>query len=129
LLLAASIGSTERVIPTDWTPCRRPEDGELVGYTSSEGSGVVPLNLFGHPLAGPLDLAGAERVLTERGLSCLAEPWRLKVEDGQEMLVLILSATPDRIVVAESSFGVVDPYGQRATLDVEQARQRLAPAR
>jgi hypothetical protein len=117
------------MIPTEWTPYRRPDDDELVGYTVAEGTGTVPLNLFGYPLAGPLDRAGAERVLLKRGLACLAEPWRLRVAEHQEMSVLILSANPDKIVVAASKFGVVDPDGQRTTLTVEQARERLVPAR
>ena len=62
------------MIPQDWTPVHRPEDGELVGYLVPGDAGSTPVTLFGHPLGGPADAGEAEALLLHRGLGVLAEP-------------------------------------------------------
>jgi hypothetical protein len=103
------------VIPSDWVPYRRPADAELVGYLRRDAAGTTPLNLFGHPLAGPGEAVRAVAVLEARGLSCLAEPWWLG--RGDEVVeVRILEAFPDGVRVVEAPFGCYGPDSPRHTL-------------
>ena len=65
------------MIPTHWTPVRRPEDGERVGYLSPDGGPdlVVPRLLTGAP-AGPASRRDAAHdLLVARGLAMLDRRW------------------------------------------------------
>jgi hypothetical protein len=65
------------VIPTQWTPVYRPEDGEHVGYLSPDGAPgrAVPRLLTGAP-AGPSSSSDAARdLLVRRGLAILDRRW------------------------------------------------------
>lgn len=97
------------MIPMDWLPVVRPDDGELVGYVSLDERGATPLTLFGYALAEPLDRSEAEELLRRRGLAVLADPWWLEPADGPGYRVQIMSATPDEVAVARADHGIVDP--------------------
>jgi hypothetical protein len=97
------------VIPTDWTPVHRPEDGEHVGYLSPDGGPgrAVPRLLTGAP-AGPSSTSEAARdLLVRRGLAMLDRRWwcRLPVPlvDGTR----VESPEPDwqwsSVVIVEAS--------------------------
>ena len=65
------------MIPTHWTPVRRPEDGEHVGYLSPDGGPgrAVPRLLTGAP-AGPASTSDVARdLLITRGLALLDRRW------------------------------------------------------
>jgi len=117
------------MVLSGWTAYRRHEDDELLGYLVQEPGGTVPLTLFGVPLAEAGTPEEAEAVLLARGLSCLAEPWLLRQEDGDEVRVAVLAAYPDRVVVVPAPYGYADPGAQPVVVTAEGGAERLRPLR
>lgn len=111
-----------RTIPQNWTPYRRDEDDELLGYLKphdDSSESVVPVTIFGYELAGPAEPDDAERVLDSLGLSYLAERWLLSLEDRDEPInVQLIEASPQQLVVKSVDFGYEENYGALFTLDV-----------
>lgn len=111
------------MIPSDWTPYHRTDDGELIGYlqpSAADADLVVPVTLFGHPLADePGEDWWAEQVLEDLGLSYLADRWELVREDGTTSRVVISECSPEQVVVALAEFAqVIAPDGvDRSTED------------
>ncbi len=114
------------MIPTTWTPYLRESDGELLGYLLRDDRGTVPLTLFGYPLAEASEQTDAAQILETRGLAALAGRWRLRTDDGREVSVLILSAYPDGVRVAQADFGFVSHDSERFLVPVP-AEGRLQP--
>lgn len=110
------------MIPQTWTPYRRDEDDELLGYLKpheDSSSCVVPVTVFGYELAGPAQPDDAERVLDSLGLSYLAERWLLSLANRVEPInVQLVEASPERLVVKSVDFGYEEDYGTLFTLDV-----------
>jgi hypothetical protein len=61
------------MIPTDWLPCIRPGDGELLGYLVADGELVIPMSRIGLPLGTAQTADAAALVLQAKGLQSLAE--------------------------------------------------------
>lgn len=119
------------MIPADWKPHHRDEDGEVLGYlrpTDQEGS-YIPVGPFGYPLAGAADEDTARAALDTAGLAYLAERWLLSVPGRAEPVsVRIVEVTPERMRVANEDFGYEEAdYGQIFVLEVPQT-ERLRPA-
>ncbi len=95
------------MIPSSWEPYHRDDDGELVGYLSAEPAGLVPRTLLGTPLDEPLERFDAEQVLEEVGLSYLADPWVLTLDDGSQRRVVLVEVDAERAVVAGAAFAQV----------------------
>ncbi len=119
------------MIPGDWTPYHRIDDGELIGYLKPAGDDLyTPVTLFGHPLS---DESGedfwAEDVLEGYGLSYLADRWTLDRGDGTTSRVVITECGPDHMVVALAEFAqVIAPEGtDRSTEDWGQTWQLPVP--
>lgn len=126
------------MIPHDWTPYHRVDDGELVGYLRpavDDPELVTPVTLFGHPLADePGEDWWAEQVLEDLGLSYLADRWELVREDGTTSRVVISECSPERVVVALAEFAQViapdgvdrsaEDWGKQWTLPVPTDRLR-----
>jgi len=112
-----------------WTAYRRPDDDELLGYLVQEPGGTVPLTLFGVPLAGAGTPEQAEAVLRARGLACLADPWLLRQEDGEEVRVAVVSAYPDRVLVVPAPWGYPDPAAEPVVVTATEGADRLRPLR
>jgi hypothetical protein len=120
------------VVPTSWIECRREEDGELVGFLvpsplPDDTALVTPVTLFGYPLAGPLAVRDAERILTDVGLSYLADRWQLRLDDGRWIRVEIVEVSPDEVVVQKATRGNIDAVSHRFSLPVPVG-DVLAPA-
>lgn len=113
------------MIPHGWTPYHRAEDDELLGYLVEAGDGTVPLTLFGVALGEPGSPEHAEEVLQTRGLSCLAEPWVLRNEGGEEIRVALVAAYPDRVVVVPAPYGYADPAEAPVIVPAEDGPVRL----
>lgn len=109
-----------RMIPSSWIPHRRSHDDELVGYLMPQGEAVVPVTLFGYPLAEATDATQARSLLESSGLSCLAEPWLLRLDDGEVVRVRIREARADRLVVIPDDFGAGGPLTGAHVLDVPE---------
>lgn len=128
------------MIPSDWTPYHRVDDGELIGYlqpSADDADLVTPVSLFGHPLADePGEDWWAEQVLEDLGLSYLADRWELVREDGTTSRVVISECSPERVVVALAEFAQViapdgvdrssEDWGKQWTLPVPTDRLRRA---
>lgn len=110
-------------IPSHWQPRHRPDDDELVGYLVPDGDLVVPVTIFGAPLAGSLDQEDATAVLDAEGLACLADRWLLAPSGSASgdtagaVAVAVAEAAPDRLVLRVVDFGSAD-YGARIELSV-----------
>ena len=105
------------MIPQHWTPYRRRRDEELVGYLVPSGDAVVPVTLFGYPLAQPVEVGEARKLLESIGLSVLADPWHLERE-GESIRVMIREVRPDRMVVVVDDFGYGGNLGDAFVLEV-----------
>lgn len=117
------------MIPTDWMPHRRRDDGELVGYLVLEGDGFVPLTVFGHPLAGACELDEAEEILDRRGLAVLADRWVWDDAPDAGMLVRIVEVTSDRLRVVDDASGAANVVGANLpTYDLPVPTDALRPA-
>lgn len=128
------------MIPSDWTPYHRVDDGELIGYlqpAADDADLVIPVTLFGYPLADePGEDWWAEQVLEDLGLSYLADRWELVREDGTTSRVVISECSPERVVVALAEFAQViapdgvdrstEDWGKQWTLPVPTDRLRRA---
>lgn len=60
------------MVSATWFPFRR-DDGELLGWIRPEGELWVAVALLGRDVSDPLEWLDAEDVLTDLGLSWLAE--------------------------------------------------------
>jgi len=104
------------VIPRDWTPHRRPDDRELVGWIRPEQDDWVAVDLLGRDVTGPVDWLDAEAALEEIGLGWLAEVWMLDREDAEPLRVRLVEVTPERVIVKGDDFGAVDAPVESFTL-------------
>lgn len=102
-------------------------DGELTGRLVRGDAGVVPTTVFGAPLGPPVSWAEAVAVLRERGLASLAEPWTYVRDDGEEVVVKIVSAYPHRLLLVEAPWGYPAPDAR--TYVVDTPTDRLRPRR
>ena len=115
----------------DLSPVHRAEDGELVGWLSTERRGdadvVVARTLFGTALRALPDRPAAESFLRRCGLPLLAERWLYRPADGTaERSAWLVEARPGAVVVR---FGY-DPY-DTATLtgpDLDRLRPEAGGA-
>jgi hypothetical protein len=119
------------MIPATWTPHRRPDDDEILGYLESHGDGTVqPRTLFGYPLGSRVETADAERLLDSLGLSYLAERWLLTIAGRADSIgVQIVEVSPRSVTVASTDLGYEGDYGTRFTLDVPVDPDALRPER
>jgi hypothetical protein len=108
-----------RMIPSTWTPHRRADDGEVVGYLAPAADDlVVPMSLLGHALDEACDEHTAVDVLESAGLSMLAEAWRY-VGDGADLRVRIVQVTPSHVVLKHEDFGDMShDYGENFSLSL-----------
>ena len=106
-----------RMIPSTWTPHRRADDGEVVGYLASASEGlVVPMSLLGHALDEACDEHTATEVLESTGLSMLADAWRY-VGDGDDLRVRIVHVTASHVLLKHEDFGDMSHrYGENFSL-------------
>jgi hypothetical protein len=111
------------MIPSNWVPHRRTRDDELVGYLVPQDDAVVPVTLFGYPLAEAGAREDGEALLEASGLSVLAEAWWLEQEEGEPTRVRIREVSPDRVVVVDDAFGAGGNLAGSWVLDVPESRR------
>ena len=95
------------MIPADWTPHRRPDDREHIGWIRPEGDLWVAVDLLGREASAPLEWLDAEDALEQIGLRWLADIWTLETDAGA-LRVRIVEVTPERVVVMTDDFGAID---------------------
>jgi len=111
------------MIPQDWIPHHRDEDGELLGYLRPAGDSFEPMTVFGYPLAEPADEYDAAAVLDAVGLSYLAERWLLTVPERTEPIaVQVVEVDPDNVRVKNVDPGYEGDIKQHFTLPVPTSR-------
>jgi hypothetical protein len=108
------------MIPPEWISHRRLRDQELVGYLVPRDAAMVPVTLFGYPLAGPVDVAEAKRLLDTIGLAVLADSWQLELADGASIRVKIREVSTDRLVVVSDDFGYGGNMADAIMLEVPE---------
>lgn len=89
----------------DWIEHRRTGDRERVGWIEPVGEGFVAIDLLGRRRTGVVDWMHAEETLDELGLSYLAEPHELRVDDGGWLRVRIAEVSPVGIRVKKDDWG------------------------
>lgn len=104
------------MIPPDWTPHRRPEDRELLGWIRPEGDEWVAVNLLGREASGPVEWLEAEQILEEAGLRWLADIWTLERADAAPLRVRLVEVGTERVVVQTDDFGAIDVPVERFEL-------------
>ena len=118
------------MIPTDWFPYSRAEDGERLGWIRPHGEEFIPVTALGHDLGGPTDWVGAEERLESQGLSWLAEPWTYASAEHGEIRVRIVEVRTDAVRIKTEDYNAIDvpvsyfelPFPAPASL-----RPRVAP--
>lgn len=115
------VESTEEIV--------REDDGAVLGLVrpSADGRGWEPLTVFGYPLAAPTSRDEAVELVHSRGLSSLAEPWLVRVADGQWLSCELLEARPGWVRVRITDFGRQDMIYRIVVLQDPGADQ-LRPA-
>ncbi|MEO7122288.1 MAG: hypothetical protein ABI400_04055 [Lacisediminihabitans sp.] len=103
------------MVHADWIEHRR-SDGERLGWMSPEGDGFVPIDLFGRPLAEPVDWLTAEETLEAIGIGYLADPYELKLDDGKWLRVRVTEVSTTRILVKKDDWGDVSASQLNYTL-------------
>jgi hypothetical protein len=96
------------VIPDDWTPHRRSDDRELVGWIRPDGEGWIAVSLLGHEVTGVVDWLEAEQALEAVGLAWLADVWMLEREGRGPLRVRLVEVTPDHVLVKTDDYGAID---------------------
>ncbi len=82
---------------TDWIEHRRGDDGERVGWMKPVDEGFVAIDLLGRRRTGIVDWLSAEETLDEIGISYLADPHELRLDDGAWLRVRIAEVSPAEI--------------------------------
>lgn len=109
------------MIPTEWLPYHREDDGELIGYLVPRGELFAPVTVSGYELDGPGDEYDASRVLESIGMSYLADTWLLSVDDRAEPInVQIIEASPFSLRVKSVDYGWEQDYGTIIDLPVPE---------
>lgn len=116
------------MIPADWTPHRRPDDREPIGWIRPEGDDWVAVDLLGRDVSPPLDWLEAEEAIEARGIGWLADIWMLEHDAGPPLRVKLVEVTPDGVVVQTDDFGAIDAPVERFALPWP-APGRLRPRR
>lgn len=119
------------MIPAEWEPHYRADDGELIGFLEPTGpDAVVPRTLLGTALADATDRFAAEQTLEEVGLSYLADTWVLRHDDDSEQRVVLVEVDASRAVVANADFaqvvGAPRDIGDRVEVALPTDRLRRA---
>jgi hypothetical protein len=91
-----------------WIPHRRGMDGELLGWMRPAGDGFVAVDLLGRPHTEVVDWLTAEEALEERGIGYLADPYELRLDNGEWLRVRITEVSITGITVKKDDWGAID---------------------
>jgi hypothetical protein len=118
------------MVNAEWIEHRR-GDGELLGWMLPEGDGFVPIDLFGRPLTQAVDWLTAEETLEALGIGYLADPYELKLDDGQWLRVSVTEVSTERILVKKDDWGALGAPQLNYTLDwpIPESLRRQDPSR
>lgn len=89
----------------DWIEHRRSDDGESVGWIKPVGDGFVAIDLLGRPRTDAVDWMHAEETLDALGIGYLANPYELRLENGDWLRVRIAEVSTSGIRVKKDDYG------------------------
>jgi len=105
------------MIPANWEEHRRSDDDALLGYLVGGADSVVPVTVFGYPLADGVPYFEAEQILDDAALGYLADPWFLQFDEVWQR-VRISDVSPDLVVVTLDDDRFDEDFGTRFELPV-----------
>jgi hypothetical protein len=112
---------------SDWIAHRRSHDGERVGWMQPVDEGFVAIDLLGRPVTGVVDWLHAEETLDDLGLSYLADPHELRLDDGTWLRVRIAEVSPSAIRVKKEDWGDMNATQIYYTLPFPVTEEQLRP--
>ncbi|KAA9107945.1 hypothetical protein [Microbacterium rhizomatis] len=112
---------------SDWIEHRRSYDGELVGWIQPVGEGFVAIDLLGRRRTAAVDWMLAEEALDELGLSYLADPHELRLDDGSWLRVRIAEVSPNSIRVKKDDWGDMNATQIYYSLSLPVSESELRP--
>jgi hypothetical protein len=111
----------------DWIEHRRADDGEHVGWMKPIDDGFVAADLLGRPRTDVVDWLSAEETLDELGLSYLADPHELRLDDGGWLRVRIAEVTPSVVRVKKEDWGDMTAPQIYFTVSLPVTEDQLRP--
>jgi len=109
-------------LPADWVERRR-DDGERLGWihpsdspsassTDSPGDDLyTAVDVLGRVVVSNVDWLDAEAALDSHGISWLAEPWALELDNGRVQRVRISHLSPAGLTVVDDDWGAAAAVG------------------
>ena len=98
-------------LPADWVEHRR-DDGERLGWIHpADGELYTAIDVLGRVVVSNVEWLDAEAALESHGLSWLAEPWALTLDDGRVQRVRISQLSPAGITVIDDDWGAAAAVG------------------
>lgn len=89
----------------DWIEHRRADDRERVGWMKPVADGFVAFDLLGRPRTDVVDWFQAEETLDALGIGYLANPYELRLENGDWLRVRIAEVSTSGIRVKKDDWG------------------------
>jgi hypothetical protein len=89
----------------NWIEHRRGLDGERLGWMKPVGDGFVVIDLLGRERTGILDWLDAEEALDDLGIGYLADPYELRLDNGQWLRVRMAEVSAQEIRVKRDDWG------------------------
>ena len=111
----------------DWIEHRRADDGEHVGWMKPIDDGFVAVDLLGRPRTDVVDWLSAEETLDDLGLSYLADPHELWLDDGGWLRVRIAEVTPSVVRVKKEDWGDMTAPQIYFTVSLPVTEDQLRP--
>lgn len=111
----------------DWIEHRRADDGERVGWMKPVDEGFVAIDLLGRRRTGVVDWMYAEETLDELGLSYLADPHELRLDDGGWLRVRIAEVSSGAIRVKKDDWGDMNAPQIYYTVSFPVTEDQLRP--
>jgi hypothetical protein len=102
-------------VPTEWIEHRR-GDRELLGWLRPEGDGFVAIDLLGRTVTEIVDWLEGEEALEALGIGYLADPYELRLSDGEWLRARILEVSGELIRVKKEDGGAIDAPREEYTL-------------
>ena len=91
----------------NWIEHRRGRDGELLGWMRPVEAGFVAIDLLGRERTGVVDWLDAEETLDELGIGYLADPYELRLDNGDWLRVRLVEVSAGRVRLKEDDGGAV----------------------
>lgn len=101
-----------------WIEHRRSPDGEPLGWMLPVDEDFIAIDLLGRERTGPVDWLTAEETLEDLGIGYLADPYELRLPDGQWLRVRLSEVSVDGIKVKKDDWSVNDINAEQLFYEV-----------